>query len=380
MNTTGSGNAFFGALAGQNTTTGINNAFFGFNAGNATNGGGANTFIGVNAGIANVGSSNNTFIGANAGNSNLTGNGNTYLGANSDGGFLITNSVAIGQKAYVGQSNALVLGSINGVNGATDDTDVGIGTSTPQARLHVVGDSLITGQLGLGTTSPEAKLDIVDTNPLPLIISSSWNGGTGMQFVNTGPGGTKRWSINADFVMSFRNLAASGDIFRLTNTGGNGNGTAFVFGDMNVTSTVSVGTMVNGQNASVCWNSANKFLGNCSSSIRYKTDLQSFTSGLSLLQKFSPVTFRWKSDDTLDLGFVAEDIAKIEPLLVTYNEKGEVEGVKYDRISAVLVNAVKEQQAQIEEQKKKVEAQQKQIDELKAVVCSIKPDATVCKE
>jgi hypothetical protein len=32
-----------------------------------------------------------------------------------------------------------------------------------------------------------------------------------------------------------------------------------------------------------------------------------------------------------DLGFGTEDVALIEPLLVTYNAKGEVEGVKYDR-------------------------------------------------
>lgn len=370
-NNTGSGNAFFGASAGQNNTTGINNAFFGFNAGSANNGGGANAFFGVNAGTANIGSSNNTFLGANAGNTNLTGNGNTYIGANSDGGFLITNSVAIGQKAFVGQSNALVLGSINGINGATANTDVGIGTSTPLARFHVVGDSILNGWVGIGTTTPQARLNLVDNNPLPIILESSWTGGTGIQFINTGGGGTKRWTINADFVMSFRNQAASGDILRLTNTGGNGNGTAFVFGDLNVDSTVSVGTMVNGLSTSVCWNSVNKFLGTCSSSIRYKKDLQPFTGGLSLLKQFNPVTFRWKSDDTADLGFVAEDVAAVEPLLTTTNKDGQIEGVKYDRISAVLVNAVKEQQAQIERQ-------QKQIDKLKAIVCALKPEAEVC--
>jgi len=44
-----------------------------------------------------------------------------------------------------------------------------------------------------------------------------------------------------------------------------------------------------------------------------------------------------------DLGFGAEDVQKIEPLLVTLNTQGQVEGVKYDRITVVLVNAIKEQ-------------------------------------
>ena len=44
-------------------------------------------------------------------------------------------------------------------------------------------------------------------------------------------------------------------------------------------------------------------------------------------------------------------------------KQGEVEGVKYDRISAVLVNAVKEQQIQ-------VESLEKQLADLKAVIAS----------
>lgn len=61
------------------------------------------------------------------------------------------------------------------------------------------------------------------------------------------------------------------------------------------------------------------------------------------------------------------------------------EGVKYDRIGVVLINAIKEQQAQIETQKGKIEDQQKQllqqqtmIEILKITICQINPKATVC--
>jgi len=74
-----------------------------------------------------------------------------------------------------------------------------------------------------------------------------------------------------------------------------------------------------------------------------------------------------------DLGLGAEDVEKVEPLLVTYNEKGQVEGVKYDRVAVVLLNAVNEQQAQIEKQqteneslKDQIEAQKKQLATLQA--------------
>ena len=74
-----------------------------------------------------------------------------------------------------------------------------------------------------------------------------------------------------------------------------------------------------------------------------------------------------------DVGFGAEDVAKIDPLFVTYTDKGEVEGVKYDRLSAAFVNAFKEQQAQIERQ-------QAEIGDLKRIVCSIKPEEKICQK
>jgi len=80
------------------------------------------------------------------------------------------------------------------------------------------------------------------------------------------------------------------------------------------------------------------------------------------------------------MGLVAEEVAEVEPLLVTHNEKGEVEGVKYDRIGVVLINAVKEQQAQIEELKKQLESQQAAIDALKRLLPTQATSQTVCKD
>jgi hypothetical protein len=73
-----------------------------------------------------------------------------------------------------------------------------------------------------------------------------------------------------------------------------------------------------------------------------------------------------------DVGLAAEEVAKIEPLFTTYNDKGEVEGVKYDRITIALVNAIKQQQEMITNQ-------QAQIDSLKKLVCLDRPDADICK-
>jgi hypothetical protein len=106
----------------------------------------------------------------------------------------------------------------------------------------------------------------------------------------------------------------------------------------------------------------------------FKGDAGSGTNGSYDMQ------FRLFDDNgALDLGLVAEEVNRIEPLLSSYNDKGEVEGVKYDRIGVVLINAVKEQQAQIEIQRKQIEEQQKVIDGLRTLICNKKRQAEVCR-
>jgi hypothetical protein len=43
-----------------------------------------------------------------------------------------------------------VLGSINGVNGATTSASVGIGTTAPKAKLDVTGGNILVGSPGQG--------------------------------------------------------------------------------------------------------------------------------------------------------------------------------------------------------------------------------------
>jgi hypothetical protein len=179
FNTVGNFNAFFGARAGFSNTTGWCNTLIGFSSGKNNTSGEHNTFLGNNAGNSNTSGSSNSFLGSNAGSSNTTGRNNLFLGLlagkNNTGGddnvaigmeagasnvvgnqniFLgnyanvnpfftnanngpLTNAVSIGFHAQVTVNNGFVLGSINGVNGATADAMVGIGTTAPAYRLHL---------------------------------------------------------------------------------------------------------------------------------------------------------------------------------------------------------------------------------------------------
>ena len=131
----------------------------------------------------------------------------------------------------------------------------------------------------------------------------------------------------------------------------------------------------------LCRNASNE-ISTCSSSARYKDNINTFTSGLDLIRRLRPVTFNWKDGGMADMGLVAEEVAEVEPLLTSTNDNGEVEGVKYDRVSVLLINAVKDQQAQIEAQRLVIDQLTKKVaelDDLKAYICGQKPDAQIGK-
>ncbi|MBV8206332.1 MAG: hypothetical protein JO041_06030 [Acidobacteria bacterium] len=146
-NSSGSNNTAVGFWSLLGNTSGGSNAAAGMSSLKANTTGSANAAFGLNALLWNTSGNNNTALGAGAGstnsnaNANVTGSGNTFVGVNSGPGTStqLNNATAIGALATVGESNALVLGSINGVNGATSSVNVGIGTATPAYMLDVAG-------------------------------------------------------------------------------------------------------------------------------------------------------------------------------------------------------------------------------------------------
>ena len=147
--TTGCCNSFFGNSSGAGNTTGFGNAFFGGSAGVANTVGFSNTYYGDLAGASLSSGNNNTIIGKSSGLSILTGNDIMLAGGNASGANNLTNATAIGANSFVGSSNSMVLGSINGVNGSVADTNVGIGTISPLTRFQV---KTATGNYGLTHT------------------------------------------------------------------------------------------------------------------------------------------------------------------------------------------------------------------------------------
>jgi hypothetical protein len=134
---------------------------------------------------------------------------------------------------------------------------------------------------------------------------------------------------------------------------------------------MAVAILDTGGSTPLCWNNATA-VATCSSSLRYKTDVHPFVGGLDIVSRLRPIAFNWKQDGLPDVGLGAEDVEQVQPLLTFRNDKGEIEGVKYNQLSAVFVNAIKDQQAQIERQHAQIEA-------LKTLVCRLQPDADACR-
>jgi hypothetical protein len=197
LSTAGVSNLFAGISAGANNTSGSHNAFVGVATGSFNTTGANNAFFGAFAGFNNVIGSLNTFIGrdANFDISNPTGNNNTLLGALSRVTSGISNATAIGALAQVSQSNSLVLGGITGTNGGTS-VNVGIGTTTPSERLHVVGNGLFSGNLTVSGTYTGS----IGASSITGVLARV-NGGTGLSI--TGAAGNylrsngTNWSSSA---------------------------------------------------------------------------------------------------------------------------------------------------------------------------------------
>ena len=111
-----------------------------------------------------------------------------------------------------------------------------------------------------------------------------------------------------------------------------------------------------GYSNSLCTStSTGGYLGLCSSSRRYKENIYDLKLGLETVMQMRPVTYRWIRDGLEDVGFVAEEISELAPILATYNEDQEPEGVRYRHLTAVLAKAIQQQQALIEELEQRLE-------------------------
>ncbi len=207
---------------------------------------------------------------------------------------------------------------------------MGIGTSTPTDRLQV------NGQVRVGMINP------VNTGTLPSygnqVIFSGANAGATFDSENSDPLWMARYNAGTDFTELRLNLSdncQAGDAFSIQ-SGGSGcavNTELFRFDGAGVAYKPGGGS----------WATL--------SDSRVKHDVTTFTDGLKVVNAIHPVNFQYNglgrtSDNgRIYTGVIAQELQAIAPYMV--DASGEFLTVDPSAFTYILLNAVKEQQAQI---------------------------------
>jgi len=242
-------------------------------------------------------------------------------------------------------------------------------------KLEVVGNMQASGATFQGTTSSLIALKTSgatlranitgNNNGLELgvfgtkSINFEWDGVTKIQMKSTGEG------IFAGKV-SINNASNTDSILNIVDDGTNGN-IAFENDSGDVVSIItSVADELNirvGDGISMSDSirlrlndSGNMTIAGTltqNSDVRLKENIKPIESALDKVKQMQGVEFNKINSSTKEIGVVAQEIEKIIPELVLEDKEG-IKSVAYGNITAVLIEAIKEQQKQIEELKQQL--------------------------
>src|SRR5262245_21890467 len=304
--TNGVGNTGLGAFAlFRNTDAGSNTAVGA--AALALNNADSNTAVGATALLLNTTGDTNTAIGRNALTNNQIGSDNNAVGAfalfnNDSSGLGLANfNNAFGRNAL-----------LNNVDGDENDAfgDDAMEENTTGAQNTAMGDDALDGNTtGNGNTAmgKEAGNSIIDGNDNVVL---GHNAGIGIMHAS-------------------RNIAI-------------GSGVSGPFADFDDTCFIGsiFGEIVSdpGSQTAVFVDQFN-VVGIFNSSRSYKHDIQPMDNASETLYRLKPVTFKFNSDwkGTTQYGLIAEDVAKVDPQLVS-RKGSDIVTVHYEQINAMLLN------------------------------------------
>lgn len=120
----------------------------------------------------------------------------------------------------------------------------------------------------------------------------------------------------------------------------------------------------------------------CSSDFRYKKNVAPISNSLSNLSLIKGITYDWdqerwpdrKFSDNRQIGFIAQELEAVYPELVLTDEDG-YKSVAYNKMTAVLVEAVKELNEMLEEKNKslRLEIEERELENkrLKKIIAQI---------
>ncbi|MDD5505919.1 MAG: tail fiber domain-containing protein [Candidatus Omnitrophica bacterium] len=271
--------------------------------------------------------------------------------------------------------------------------NVGIGTTSPDARLQVYNTATATGLFVQTTVAAEttAVFQGGGTGAVDVLDTRNSEGSSLFKVRQNGNVGIGTTSPTAFYPMlevygasqPGMGLKTPNRFFTtVANNGGNVN--AFYSSSGNYT----IGTATNSGGTSfspkftldssgkmyyssptnstlgyyLCWNASSyevTYGSSCAPcSRRFKENIKDSTYGLDAVIRLRPVLFNFKPEyrmgTSTQIGFIAEEIKSVIPEVVNYDADGKISGLNYDQLTAVLTNAIKEQQNQIDALKQEI--------------------------
>ncbi|NND31971.1 MAG: tail fiber domain-containing protein [Saprospiraceae bacterium] len=323
-NTTGSYNSYFGASSGMENINGHSNAFFGLDSGRKNIDGHSNAFFGARSGHQNTNGFFNSFFGPDSGANNTFGSSNSYFGhsAGASGyghyntflgaeantfspGDTLERAIAIGYKSKVDCSNCAVIGGTG-----EDAVNVGIGTPSPQAKLHLGGGD--SSQILL-----ENGGDLMWKNSLGVIKP--------VLALHTDNNVYLDATTDASSTLIFRTNPSNAEQMVISSSGD-----------------VGIGTSTPGERLHVDGNVlADAY--NMPSSQRWKTNIKILPDALDKVVKLRGVEYDWKDSGKHDIGLIAEEVGAIIPEVVAFEKNGiDARSVDYARLVPILIEAIKD--------------------------------------
>ncbi|MBI9055429.1 MAG: tail fiber domain-containing protein [Bacteroidales bacterium] len=347
-------NSFLGYLAGRENTIGAFNTFMGYESGRSNDEGDYNVFLGHQTGYSNTDGHENVFIGYRSGYSNTAGYDNIFIGN------------LAGENAS-GNTHSTFIGNEAGQN-VTGDDNIYIGDRAGTNAYVTNHESFGTVILGI-----DAGRNVVGQNNTVLGYGggSSWGGessGDNNTFVGAGAGmGGHLTRLGSDNVC-LGNNAGSGKTGDNKLYIANNSSSTLIYGEFDNNQVVINGVAtdnpldytfyVNGRGGGdYSWNSL--------SDERKKKNIQTIDGALDKVLKLRGVSFDWKDTEMKgrQIGFIAQEAKEVVPEVVLGSDETEY-SMQYAPITAVLVEAVKEQQQQIESHKNKIDLLEKENKEL----------------
>jgi hypothetical protein len=334
-----------------------------------------NNFGQKNTAMGNLALSSNTFGGSNTAigseslKSNISGIQNTAVGILS-----LEKSVGVSYNTAVG-SEALR----NTVDG---ESNTATGASALRANISGAYNSAFgRNALSLSTANFNNAAFGAEALAANRANANSAFGAYALQINTTGYGNTAVGIGAMKFHTTGNDNVAIGvnaGLFQSNQTTGSNNTAIGSFaeyssGNLTNATVIGSGAVVNASNKVRLGNDAvtvieGKVSFTSLSDSRIKKNIVNSTYGLATVLQLRPVEYNLTSNDLKQVGFIAQEVQKLVPEVVTGKEgdlsKGEILGITYSNLVPVLTKAIQEQQKQIEDQNAKIAAQQKQIEEL----------------